>query len=51
MESLQSQGVTVTEHPYLDYALNLSDYNYLKALDAFLEWLDPGAGCQLHAGF
>ena len=35
MESLQSQGVTVTEHPYLDYALNLSDYNYLKALDAF----------------
>ena len=35
MESLQSQGVTVTEHPYLGYALNLSDYNYLKALDAF----------------
>lgn len=35
MESLRSQGVTVTEHPYLNYALNLSDYNYLKALDAF----------------
>ena len=35
MESLRNQGVTVTEHPYLDYALNLSDYNYLKALDAF----------------
>ena len=35
MESLRNQGVTVTEHPYLDYALNLFDYNYLKALDAF----------------
>lgn len=35
MESLRNQGVTVMEHPYLDYALNLFDYNYLKALDAF----------------
>ena len=35
MESLRNQGVTVTEHPFLDYALNLSDYTYLKALDAF----------------
>ena len=26
MESLRNQGVTVTEHPYLDYALNLFDY-------------------------
>ena len=35
MESLRNQGVTVMEHPYLDYALNLFDYNYLKALDVF----------------
>ncbi len=40
IESLQSQGVTVKEHPYLDYALEISDYNYLKALDAFKQgWI------------
>ena len=35
MEDLRGQGVTVREHPYLDYALVLSDYNYLQALRAF----------------
>lgn len=35
IKSLTDQGVTVSEHPYLNYALNLSEYNYIKALDAF----------------
>lgn len=35
IKSLTDQGITVTEHPYLDYALNLTDYNYIKAVDAF----------------
>ncbi len=29
---LREQGVTVKEHPYLDYALEISGYNYLGAL-------------------
>ena len=33
--SLEEQGVTVRQHPYLDYALELTDYNYLAALTAF----------------
>ena len=33
--SLEDQGITVRRHPYLDYALELSGYNYLKAVDAF----------------
>lgn len=32
---LQSQGITVKEHPYLPYALEISDYNYVKAISAF----------------
>ncbi len=35
VQSLESQGITVREHPYLDYALVISDYNYLKAVTAF----------------
>lgn len=34
-DSLREQGVSVEEHPYLPYALEISGYNYLKALDAF----------------
>ncbi len=33
--SLESQNITVKQHPYLDYALILSDYNYIKAVTAF----------------
>ena len=33
--SLESEGVTCEQHPYLDYALRLSDFNYLQALTAF----------------
>ena len=35
IESLESEGVTWEQHPYLDYALKLSDFNYLQALTAF----------------
>ena len=35
IESLESEGVTCEQHPYLDYALKLSDFNYLQALTAF----------------
>ena len=35
VESLLSEGVTEVPHPYLDYALMLSDYNYIPALEAF----------------
>lgn len=35
ISSLTAQGITVTEHPYLNYALNISGYNYVKAMDAF----------------
>ena len=35
MEELKSFGITVKEHPYLDYALEISGYNYLKALETF----------------
>ena len=38
-EKLRAQGVTVKEVPYLDYALEISDYNYLQALTAFKEGL------------
>ena len=33
--SLEDQGISVREHPYLDYALVISGYNYLKAVNAF----------------
>ncbi len=32
---LEGQGITVRQHPYLDYALEISDYNYIKAVSAF----------------
>ena len=35
IESLESEGVTCVQHPYLDYAIRLSDFNYLQALTAF----------------
>lgn len=35
VESLKSQGITVEEVPYLDYALEIGDYNYMKAVEAF----------------
>lgn len=39
IEKLRAQNVTVKEMPYLDYALEISDYNYLQALTAFKEGL------------
>lgn len=40
IESLESQGITVKPHPYLDYALEISDYNYIKAIKAFRDgWI------------
>lgn len=38
-ESLLAQGITVRDVPYLDYALEISDYNYLQAVHAFQEGL------------
>lgn len=35
VEELESQGITVKQHPYLDYALEISDYNYIKGIAAF----------------
>ena len=35
VEELENQGITVRQHPYLDYALEISDYNYIKAVSAF----------------
>ena len=32
---LEAQNITVKQHPYLDYALEISDYNYMKAVSAF----------------
>ena len=38
--SLKAQDITVREHPYLDYALEISDYNYMGAIDAFRQgWI------------
>ena len=31
IQSLKAQHITVKEVPYLDYALEISDYNYLQA--------------------
>ncbi|MBQ8305031.1 MAG: 16S rRNA (cytosine(967)-C(5))-methyltransferase RsmB [Blautia sp.] len=36
-ESLLSQGVTVEQGPYLPYALKISGYDHLLALDAFVK--------------
>lgn len=38
-ERLQEQNITVKEVPYLDYALEISNYNYLQATYAFQEGL------------
>ena len=35
IESLESQNINVRQHPYLDYALVISGYNYMKAVNAF----------------
>ena len=35
VESLTKEGVKVEEHPYLSYALQISDYNYLGELESF----------------
>ncbi len=32
---LTEQGITVRRHPYLDYALQISGYNYMNAVSAF----------------
>ncbi len=37
VKMLEEQGVTVKQVPYLDYALEISDYNYLQAIQAFKE--------------
>lgn len=38
--SLRAQNITVKRHPYLDYALEISGYNYMKAVTAFKEgWI------------
>lgn len=38
--SLMREGVTVQQHPYLDFALKISGFNYLQALEAFREgWI------------
>ncbi len=39
---LEGQGITVRQHPYLDYALEISDYNYMAAVSAFRKgWIRP----------
>ncbi len=47
--SLQSQGVTVTEHPYADDLLYLEHVDHMEALEAFRKGLitaqDPGSAC------
>lgn len=35
LDSLSKQGVTVNPGPYLPYAYEISNYNYLQALEAF----------------
>lgn len=36
---LESEGVTVEEHPYLSYALQISGYDYLGDLESFAQGL------------
>jgi len=38
-QSLIMQGITVKEAPYLDYALYISDYNYMRGIQAFRDGL------------
>lgn len=35
IKSLKDQGITVKESPYLNYALEIGNYNYMKAINAF----------------
>lgn len=35
VQELTAQNITVKQHPYLDYALEISDYNYIGAISAF----------------
>ncbi len=35
IRELEQQGITVRQHPYLDYALEISGYNYINAVSAF----------------
>lgn len=38
--SLKEQGIRVEQNPYVDYALEIGDYNYIKAIDAFKQgWI------------
>lgn len=38
--SLKEEGCEVTQHPFLDYAVRISGYNYLQALTAFRQgWI------------
>ncbi len=40
IESLREEGCEVSQHPYLEYAVRISGYNYLQALTAFREgWI------------
>ncbi len=42
VSELEGQGITVRQHPYLDYALEISDYNYMGAVSAFRKgWIQP----------
>lgn len=42
LDSLKAQGVTAVRAPYLPYAYNISDYNYLPGLTAFKKgWIFP----------
>ena len=36
-ENLENHGITVKEHPYLDYAFKISGIDYLEALEDFKE--------------
>ncbi len=38
-EKLREQNITVKKVPYLDYALEISNYNYLQAIQAFKDGL------------
>ncbi len=35
IDELEDQGITVRQHPYLDYALEISNYNYIGSVSAY----------------
>ncbi len=40
IHSLNSQGITVRQHPYVDFALVISDFDYVGAIKAFRDgWI------------